>query len=57
LKAFPTSITPFEDRLNDLPLTFVLAWRDPRICEVSWRTVWSCLVPSRSMTMLCRKQI
>ena len=40
-----------------LPLTLVLARRDPRICTVSWRTEWSCVVPSRSMMMLCNKQI
>ena len=52
-----TSVASFEDRLNDLPLTFVLAWWDSRICEVSWRTERSCVVPSRSMMMSCTKQI
>jgi len=45
LKAFLTSTAPFEDRLNDLPLMFVVTWRYPRICEVSWRTEGSCVVP------------
>jgi hypothetical protein len=51
------SIAPFEDRLNDLQLAFVLAWREPRIRKVSWRTERSWGFPSRSMMMLCNKQI
>jgi len=57
LKAFLTSIAPFEDRLNDLPPIFVLALRDRQICEVSWRREGSCVVSSRSILMLCSKQI
>ena len=34
-----------------------LARRDQRICTVSWRTEGSCVVPSRSMMILCNKQI
>jgi len=57
MKAFLTSIAPFEDWLNDLLLTFVSAWQDPQICEVFWRTEWSCAVPSKSIMMLCSKKI
>ena len=35
---------------------FFLAWWDPWICEVSWRTEGSCVVPSVSM-ILCSKRI
>jgi len=43
LKAFLTYIAPPEDRLNDLPLTFVLAWRDLWISKISWnRRIMCC---------------
>jgi hypothetical protein len=57
LRAFLTSVAPYENRLNGLPPTFVLVWRDRRICEVSWRKTGSCFVPSGSMMMLFSKQI
>ena len=56
LKAFLKSIAPFEDRMNILLLTFILAWRDSQICEVSCSRE-RCVIPPRSMTMLGSKQI
>jgi hypothetical protein len=42
--------------MNVLLLTFILAWRDPQICEVSCSRE-RCVIPPRSMTMLGSKQI